>query len=45
MEIALDFSVMEFFDFNTIKRKDSKTEHVVMADDDDCYMCQDCYNR
>ena len=43
MEVALDFSKMEFLDFNTIERKDSKTEHVVMADD--CYMCQDCYNR
>mgnify|MGYP003305414334 FL=1 len=43
MEVALDFSKMEFFDFNSIERTNSTTEYVAMSDD--CYMCQDCYNR
>lgn len=43
MEVVLDFSKMEFFDFNSIESTNSTTEYVAMCDD--CYMCQDCYNR
>lgn len=43
MKTNLDFSKMKFFDFNSVERVDLALNIVTMSDD--CYMCQDCYNR